>query len=62
MNKRIIYVIAVVGIIALAIIRPFRTREVAHIDSRGTNIICFGDSITAGDNVKSDEQIGRAHV
>lgn len=56
MNKRIIYAIAVVGIIVLAIIRPFRTREVAYIDSRGTNIICFGDSITAGDNVKSDER------
>lgn len=59
MNKRIIFVITVVGIIAFAIIRPFRTREIANIDSHGTNIICFGDSITAGNNVGLNERYPR---
>ncbi|MFC1708841.1 GDSL-type esterase/lipase family protein [Candidatus Omnitrophota bacterium] len=55
-NKLIIYLIVILGFITLVIIRPFRKREIVHIDSQGKNIICFGDSITAGENVGSDER------
>lgn len=54
-KKSILYLIAVLGLVALALIRPFEKRAIANSDSNGTNIICFGDSLTTGNNVAPNE-------
>ena len=49
-----IFVIALLGCWVVALTGCVR-QDVKNINSRGTNIICFGDSITAGYGVKPDE-------
>lgn len=49
-KNKIIYVIVLLGCSAIAWIGCAK-REIKNIDSRGKNIICFGNSITAGAGV-----------
>ncbi len=54
-NKRhIILVIALLGCCVIALSNCAK-REIKNIDSQGTNIVCFGDSVTFGYGVQSGE-------
>jgi lysophospholipase L1-like esterase len=54
MLKNKILVIALLGYSVIALTGCAK-REIKNIDSKGTNIICFGDSITFGYGVQAGE-------
>ncbi|MDD5155218.1 MAG: GDSL-type esterase/lipase family protein [Candidatus Omnitrophica bacterium] len=53
-NKKLIFVAVFMGLLALVLISCAR-RQIKNIDSKGTSIICFGDSITFGHGVNPGE-------
>ncbi|HXG59300.1 MAG TPA: arylesterase [Thermoanaerobaculia bacterium] len=48
MNRRTLLIAAAVAVVLVAVLRPSRYGKVRNLDSRGSSIIAFGDSLTAG--------------
>ena len=54
-NVSRVWPVHILGSILLIFISSCQTRQIANIDSQGTNIICFGDSLTFGHNVDAQD-------
>jgi acyl-CoA thioesterase I len=54
-RKHLIAIAAVIAIVAAWLFWPSKYARVANLDSRGANVIAFGDSLTAGYGAKEGE-------